>query len=267
MPDAFNYYGRTYSQFSADLSAEIRREAFGEDIGQNSWLTADEYRQCFRWLELKPESYVLEIACGSGGPALFMARTTGCRILGVDYSADGVVTANQMAAEQGMSDRLHFQQGDASQPLSFGDQTFDAVVCIDAINHLAGRLNVLKEWNRVLKPGGCILFTDPITITGLLSSDEIAIRSSIGFFLYAAPEEDARLIKEAGFELVLRQDATEAVAQMAQRRHDARAKHEADLIQLEGEEAYQKTQKFFEVAHLISSERRLSRFIFVARKA
>lgn len=35
-------YSTTYSQFATALSAEIRREVFGEDIGQNSWLTADE---------------------------------------------------------------------------------------------------------------------------------------------------------------------------------------------------------------------------------
>lgn len=266
MPDNSNYYTTTYGQFSSDISAEIRREAFGEDIGQNSWLTADEYRQCFKWLNLNAASHVLEAACGSGGPALFMARTTGCRVTGIDNTESGIVTANQMAQEQGLDQRVHFQTADASMPLPFNNEAFDAVVCIDAINHLPGRLQVLKEWNRVLKPGQSILFTDPITITGLLTAEEIAVRSSIGFFLYAPPDEDARLIREAGFELTLRQDVTENVAQLAKRRHDARAKRQDDLIKMEGEAAYQRTQNFFAVAHKISNERRLSRFIFVARK-
>jgi cyclopropane fatty-acyl-phospholipid synthase-like methyltransferase len=266
MPDSINYYNNTYDNFRAAIAADIRRETVGEDIGQNSWLTADEYRRCFEWLQLNPNSHVLEVASGSGGPALFMAKTTGCRITAVDNNDSAIATANELAREQGMSDRVQFQAADASLRLPFEAGSFDAVVCIDAINHLANRLEVLKDWNRVLKAGGYVLFTDPITVTGLLTNEEIAIRSSIGFFLFAPPEEDARLIREAGFELVRREDATENVAQIAGRWHEARAKREQDLIQIEGETTYQGTQKFFAVAHKISSERRLSRFIFVARK-
>jgi ubiquinone/menaquinone biosynthesis C-methylase UbiE len=162
--------------------------------------------------------------------------------------------------------RVQFEHGDASLTLPFDEGVFDAVVCIDAINHLAGRLQVLKDWYRVLKSGGHILFTDPITVTGLLTNEEIAIRSSIGFFLFAPPDEDSRLIQEAGFELVLREDVTENVAQLAGRWHDARAKRQEDLIRIEGEATYQGTQQFYAVAHKIASERRLSRFLFLARK-
>jgi ubiquinone/menaquinone biosynthesis C-methylase UbiE len=266
MPDTVNYYDSTYENFEAALSAEIRAGAFGDDIGQNSWLTADEYRLCFQWFRLNETSTVLEIACGSGGPALFMARTTGCRITAVDNNTSAIETGSRLAQEQGLDSRVQFQYADASQPLPFEDASFDAVVCIDAINHLPGRLQVLKEWYRVLKPGGRILFTDPITITGLLTNEEIAVRSSIGLFLFAPPDEDDRLIREAGFELVLREDVTDNVAQIAGCWHAARAKRQRDLIRIEGEATYQGTQKFFAVAHKIASERRLSRFVFVARK-
>ncbi len=266
MSEAVDYYNSTYENFSAALAVQVRHEAFGEDIGQNSWLTADEYRQFFVWLNLNSTSHVLEIASGSGGPALFMARSTGCRITAVDNNEKAITTANRLAQEQGLNSRVRFQYADASLPLPFDDESFDAMVCIDAINHLPDRLQVLKEWHRVLKPGGRILFTDPITVTGLLTNEEIAIRSSIGFFLFAPPDDDARFIQEAGFELVLRQDATENVAQISKRWHDARQQRRDDFIQIEGEATYQGTQKFFAVAHKISSERRLSRFVFVARK-
>ncbi len=265
MSDSIGFYDNTYENFRAALYADIRRETVGEDIGQNSWLTADEYRKCFQLLNLNSASHVLEIASGSGGPALFMARTTGCRITAMDNNENAIQTANRMARDQGLGGRVYFQHGDASLTLPF-DESFDAVVCMDAINHLPGRLQVLKEWYRVLKSGGRILFTDPITITGLLTNEEIAIRSSIGFFLFAPPDEDARLIEEAGFELVVREDVTENVAQIAGRWHDARAKRQDDLINIEGEATYQGTQNFLSVAHTVSNERRLSRFLLVARK-
>ncbi len=44
---------------------EVRRETYGEDLGQNSWLTADEYRECLEWLELGSTSRLLDIGCGT----------------------------------------------------------------------------------------------------------------------------------------------------------------------------------------------------------
>ena len=84
-----------------------------------------------------------------------------------------------------MAERTHFQQADASQPLPFEDASFDAILCIDAINHLPDRLAVLREWRRLLKPGGRMLFTDPLVVTGILSSEEVAIRSSMGLAFFA----------------------------------------------------------------------------------
>jgi ubiquinone/menaquinone biosynthesis C-methylase UbiE len=267
MSDSVDYYNSTYKNFALTLAEQIRQETVGEDIGQNSWLTADEFRRHFQWLNLNAESHVLEIASGSGGPALFMAHTTGCRVTALDNNDNAIHTGNRMAEEQKLDDRVRFQTADASKPLPFGDLSFDAVICIDAINHLPERLQVLKEWHRVLKPGGHILFTDPITVTGLLTNEEIAIRSSIGFFLFAPPDIDGQLISEAGFELLRREDVTDNVAQIAGRWHAAREKRQADLIRVEGETTFQGTQRFFAVAHRIASERRLSRFVFLARKS
>ena len=59
------------------MYATIRREAFGEEIGQFSWLTADEYRRFFALLEIDAGSEVLEAARGLGGSATFMAPGDG----------------------------------------------------------------------------------------------------------------------------------------------------------------------------------------------
>lgn len=266
MFDSVELYDNTYGNFADSILEEIRRAVFGEDIGQNSWLTADEYWRFFKWLELDSSSNVLEIACGSGGPALFMARTTGCRVLGLDNNENGFANANKMAEEQGLAAKARFEQVDASQPLRFENETFDSIVCIDAINHLPNRPRVLAEWRRVLKPNGRLLFTDPIVVTGLLSAGEIAVRSSIGYFLFAPVGENERLLKEAGFELLRREDATENEAQVSKRWHDARARRRDDLIKIEGEDTFEKLQRFLAIVYRLSSEWRLSRFVFVAGK-
>ena len=91
-------YDAAYGNFETDLYERIRREAFGEDIGQNSWLTADEYDTFAGWLDLSSGKVLLDIGCGAGGPALRIAAATGCSVVGVDVHAGAVSTARRRAS-------------------------------------------------------------------------------------------------------------------------------------------------------------------------
>src|ERR1700687_2303880 len=98
-------YGANYGNFQTELYAQIRREAFGEDIGQNSWLTSDEQDRFLEWLDLCPGKTLLDVACGAGGPALRIAATTGCSVVGIDVHEQAISTARSLAAQRGL-DRL-----------------------------------------------------------------------------------------------------------------------------------------------------------------
>ena len=106
-----------YGGFADELYAAIRQAAFGEDIGQNSWLTADELRTFCEWLGVDTSTELLEVASGSGGPALFTVETTGCRLFGVDLHDEGVAAANRAAQERGLADRARFVCVDARKTL------------------------------------------------------------------------------------------------------------------------------------------------------
>lgn len=266
MAGTSDFYNLTYRHFADQVLAEIRRETFGRDIGQNSWLMADELEQYIGWLELDQASAVLDVACGSGGPALFISRAVGCRVTGLDINQANLDAARAQAHELGLDTLVRFQAADASGPLPFADASFTAVICIDAINHLPGRLRVLREWYRVLRPGGLVLFTDPIILTGIVSNEEIAIRSSIGHFLFTPRGEDERLIAEAGFELARTMDVTDSNAAVPERWHAARARRREELIKIEGEAEYEKIQRFMSVVHTLARERRLTRYAFLARR-
>src|SRR5258706_9869675 len=73
-------YNTSYDNFEASVQTAVRKETYGEDLGQSSWMTAAELRQFIRSLKLKPSSRLLEVGSGSGGPSLFVARHVGCRI-------------------------------------------------------------------------------------------------------------------------------------------------------------------------------------------
>ncbi len=235
MSNQVDLYNSTYGNFKERVLAKVRRETFGEDIGQNSWITTDEYDTFYNWLKLSPGEHVLEIASGSGGSALHLAKKFKCQITGLDINEDGIKTANQQALDTNITDaKFHF--ADVNQRLPFDDETFDAVMCIDSLNHFRDRLGYFQEWHRVLKSGKRTLFTDPVVITGPVSNEELAARSNIGFFLFVPLEITEKLITEAGFKLIHREDVTRNIELASGRWHASRQRHREDLIKIEGEE-------------------------------
>jgi cyclopropane fatty-acyl-phospholipid synthase-like methyltransferase len=265
-PQVAGHYSAHYRDFAAEVYAEVRRAAFDEDIGQNSWLTAAELERFASQLTLGRDSRLLDVACGSGGPSLHLARAHGCDVVGVELYEEAVQNGHRAALEAGLDARARFVQADASKVLPFDDEAFDAILCIDAINHLANRPQVFADWARVLEPGGRLLFTDPMIVTGTLTSDELAIRTSIGYFLLVPPAENDRLLAAAGLSVISVEDTTDSLSDVARRRRDARDEHEQALRQLEGDDAFEGRQRFFEIVATLARERRLSRLAYLAER-
>lgn len=259
-------YGASYRHFADQVYADIRRETYGDDFGQTSWHSAAEQDWLASLLKLRRGLRVLDVACGSGGPALRLATLFGCSVIGVDIEAEGIANARRLTAERGLADLARFEQVDASKPLPFAEQSFDAVVCIDAINHLPRRADTLREWHRLLAPDGRLAFTDPVVITGPLASTEIAARASIGFFLFVPHGHDERMIREVGLDLLRAEDVTDPVAEIATRWRAAREHRAGDLGWLEGELRFTGQQKFLEVTATLARERRLLRQLFLATR-
>lgn len=265
--ETVDLYGASYGQFATELYAEIRREAFGEDIGQNGWLTAEEQDVFLTWLGLDRGDRLLDVACGSGGPALRIARETGASVVGVDIHEEGIEAARTQAREAGLGGRARFEVADASHPLPFDDEAFVGLVCVDAVNHLTDRASMLADWARLLAPRGGLVYTDPIVITGPLSDGEMRIRSSIGTYLFVPEGFNETLLEEAGFEVRAVVDRTENMARLARRWLEARAAREADLREVEGEDTFAGQQCFLRTTARLAEERRLSRRAYHARLA
>jgi SAM-dependent methyltransferase len=265
-PEVVDHYGAQYRDFATDVYADVRRAAFGEDLGQNSWLTVDELDRFVARLELGPGARLLDVGCGSGGPALHLARRTGCQVVGVDLYEEAIAEGVRLAREMGLEGKASFQRADATETLPFEDSSFDAILCIDTINHLPDRPRVFADWARVLQPGGRLLFTDPVIITGILDSEELAIRTSIGYFLFVPPGGCEAMLTATGLNTVSVEDTTDHLAEVARRRRDARAEHERTLRQIEGDAAFDGCQRFFDVVATLARERRLSRFAYAIVK-
>jgi SAM-dependent methyltransferase len=146
------------------------------------------------------------------------------------------------------------------------DRSFDAVLCIDAIAARRDRGAALTDWARIVQPGGRILYTDPAIVAGLCTNEELAMRSALGLLVFAPQGENESLIESAGLRLLRADDATDAAADVARRRHAERRSREAELVAREGRERYQARQRFLDVTHRLAAERRLARIAFLAEK-
>jgi SAM-dependent methyltransferase len=261
--DRFDFYGAHYRRFGTDLAAALRREIYGQDLGQTGWRDSAEQAEIAELLRLGPDVHLLDICCGSGGPSLDLVRRTGCRVTGLDVEAAGIAQARKAA--EGLGERAAFQVADCGSALPFADGSFNAVLCVDAINHLPDRTGTLREWARLLRPGGRLLFTDAVVITGPVAKPELDIRAALGFYLFVPPGVNEEAIAAAGLMLLRQDDRTAATAGIAARWHAARVRHTAELEAQEGIEWFAHRQRFLATTAELAASRRLSRILYLAQ--
>src|SRR5262249_5743137 len=144
---------------------------------------------------------------------------------------------------------------------------FDAVLCVDAVSHLPDRTGTLRDWTRLLRYKGRIVFTDVAVVTGEISKDELDMRAASGFFLFVPPGLNEQAIKTAGITFLRWEDRTAAMAEIGARMCSARLRHASALKQEEGADGFQKRQELYAIATELAKSRRLSRFLYVAEKS
>ena len=115
--------------------------------------------------------HVLDVCCGMGGPARWLASTIGCRVTGIDLTGSRIEGAKRLTARVGLNSLVDFHQGDATR-MPFRDATFDALVSQEAWCHIPEKALLVAECARVLKPGGKFAFTDIVVVGNFLPEDE-----------------------------------------------------------------------------------------------
>jgi ubiquinone/menaquinone biosynthesis C-methylase UbiE len=108
-------------------------------------------------MQIDEAKTVLDIGCGTGVAARAIARRRGFsgRVLGIDLSPALARKAAQLAADEGLDNRVEFRPGD-SRKLDLVDGAFDAVVAHTLLSHVDDPLAVVREAARLVRPGGMI---------------------------------------------------------------------------------------------------------------
>jgi cyclopropane fatty-acyl-phospholipid synthase-like methyltransferase len=151
MGETIAFYQRYYSAIAASRAyAKFCQRVFGRNFGQHGFADMAQLDALLETVGIGRDAEVLDLGCGTGGMAAYMAEVTGARVTGIDISPAAIGQAQHLAAQQ--PGRLVFRAADMTCP-PFSPASFDVLVAIDTLYFvdLDMALSALKA---LLRPGG-----------------------------------------------------------------------------------------------------------------
>lgn len=163
-------------------------------------------------VDLGPHCRVLDLGSGRGATAVYLARTVGCRVIGVTPEASGVAAGREVARQQGVAGLVEFVRGDWGQaPLRNG--SFEVVFAECVLSILPDQKASLQRCHSLLKEGGCLGLSD-VTVNGLLPPELDPLLANAGCLGGALSLEWYRCLAEAvGFQVKSSQDLPEVASE------------------------------------------------------
>ena len=162
-------------------------------------------------VNLKPETKVLDLGCGYGSTARYLASEYGCHVTAINISQTELDLATERTSQAGLENLLNFEYGDFHQ-LKYADGSFDIIWSQEAFLHGADKALILSECFRVLKPGGRLVFTDILVRAGTPQADRNRIYDRVKSpDMWDLPDYQQALTK-LGFEVGRLEDWSKHVA-------------------------------------------------------
>jgi len=157
-------------------------------------------KELLRMCHLNRDKYVLDVGCGAGITPCYISEKFGCRVVGVDISEKMISLAKERARRKKMEE-LEFKKADA-QDLPFEDGTFDLVISESVVSFVQDKERAIKEYARVVKPGGYVGINEAIWLTHSPPSELDDYMRRISGAELTNAEKWRRLFDEAGLEEV-----------------------------------------------------------------
>ena len=161
-----------------------------------------------------PDDHLLDVGCGTGAPAVYVARETGARVTGMSTSAEGIQAATRRAASEGLSDRVSFEVRDGMDN-GFPDGSFSRSWALESSLLMRDRDRLISEMARVLAPGGRLALCDfmlmrPLDLKDLrrLRTELTLLRDVYGDVQMEPLEEYRRLAEKHGLQVDQADDLT-----------------------------------------------------------
>jgi SAM-dependent methyltransferase len=143
--------------------------------------------QMLRTLRPQPNDIMLDLGCGKGATSIFLAKHYGVRVVALDLWTSAEFL-NEKFAAQGYQERISAIQMDATQPLPFPENYFDAIFCMNSFNFYGGSLDFLKHLLRHLKPSGQLCIGSEV-LSAEFTDEQIANPPDVYAFKLPHPNE------------------------------------------------------------------------------
>ncbi|WP_435833455.1 glycine/sarcosine N-methyltransferase [Streptomyces cacaoi] len=191
-PDADAFYSSVWGGEDIHVGVYTGDE---EPIADASRRTVE---QMAEGLGLTEDSVVLDLGSGFGGSARYLADTYGCRVRALNLSEVENQRHRELNSVRGLTGRIEVVDG-SFEDIPFPANSVDVVWSQDAFLHSGDRLRVLEEIRRVLKPGGRLVFTDPMAADGTSLADIQPILDRIHLDDMGSPGFYTRELTRLGF--------------------------------------------------------------------
>jgi SAM-dependent methyltransferase len=185
------------AEFRDAANSEWTQRVVGADLPAEvdpfSFITLDGLHDIARSLASCRGETLVDLACGRGGPGLWLARQIGAALVGVDFSPVGIAHATARAAELAPELSARYVVADAAAT-GLADESAAGLVCVDAVQLMDHREAVMAEACRIVRPGARVAFTtweDPDRL-----GDLAALFESSGFTTVAVEERPNWLARE-----------------------------------------------------------------------
>ncbi|MBW2411849.1 MAG: methyltransferase domain-containing protein [Deltaproteobacteria bacterium] len=149
---------------------------------------------------LKASDLVLDVGCGLGGTARYLADRFKCRVIGIDLTQEYISIGKKLTEHVGLSDRVQLYQGSALD-LPFENDGFDIVWTEHVQMNISDKNRFYSEIARVLKPGGRLLFHDIFRGSGDPPIYPTPWAENESFSTLVKEAEAGSIMEQAGFEI------------------------------------------------------------------
>ena len=156
-------------------------------------------------LQIGAGDHILDVGIGIGGPARYMAQRFGCRVTGIDLTAEFCEVARHLNRLLGFAGKVAFEQGDALR-MPFADATFDGAYSMNVSMNIADKAALYREIRRVLKPGAWLVLSEIAKGAGAPMDYPTPWSRTAQTSFLATQEETVRTLQAAGFEIVQSRD-------------------------------------------------------------
>jgi SAM-dependent methyltransferase len=159
-------------------------------------------------LGITADSQVVDLGSGLGGPARTLAEMAGCRVTGVDLTAEFCEVATAFSEWTGLSERTRFQVGDA-MATGLPDTAFDAALTVHVAMNIADKPALYAEAFRLIRPGGRFVVYDVLQGDGGEVRYPVPWANDPSTSFLATPEDMRALLSAAGLEIVAEVDSSD----------------------------------------------------------